>query len=134
MERGCNGICSHGKAQGGRQYEINGQIQNSLSAPRWSWSGRIRNGVLRIVVLAVMQVMLLPVAPHAEMAQPQISDSVGIGLLAGFALFLVAVGLMSRKTETAPAFQDQHGDSTITLPEDTALSPFPVGTVAIASW
>ena len=86
------------------------------------------------MVLAMVQMLLPPVASHAEMAPPQISDSVGIGLLAGFVLFLVAVGLMSRKTEAAPESQDQHGDRTISLPQDTAPSFYPAGTVAIASW
>ena len=103
-----------------------------LSVPQWC--GRIRHAVIWAMILAVMQILLPPVASHAEMAQPQISDSVGIGLLAGFVAILIAVGLLSRKAETAPASHDQNDVSTISLPQDTAPCPCPAGSVAIASW
>jgi hypothetical protein len=94
----------------------------------------IREAVIWAMILAVLQILMLPTASPAEMTPPQISDSVGIGLLAGLVVLLIAVGLLSRKTEEAPVTQRQRDIYTITPPQDVAPSPCPAGTVSIASW
>jgi hypothetical protein len=98
------------------------------------WRGLIREAVIWVMILAVLQILMLPTASPAEMTPPQISDSVGIGLLAGLVVLLIAVGLLSRKAETAPATQEQKPGDSIEPPENTAPSPSPAGTVAIVAW
>lgn len=105
-----------------------------LSTLLLSGTGLIRKAVIWVMIFAMVQTLCLPMVSHAEMAQPQISDSVGIGLLAGFVILLVAVGLLSTKTEAAPETQEQKAGNIITLTPETAPSPCPAGTVAIVSW
>jgi uncharacterized membrane protein (DUF485 family) len=105
-----------------------------LSTLLWTGAGRIRKAVIWIMILAMVQILLLPVASHAEMGSPQISDSVGIGLLAGFVVFVIAAVLLSRKTELVATSHDQNSGNITTPLTDTAPSPYPAGTVAIVSW
>lgn len=97
-------------------------------------SGGTRKAVIWIMIVAVVQTLLLPMASHAEMTGPQISDSIGVGLLAGLVVFIIAVALLSKKNDVAAAAQAQNPDRIITVPTDIAPSPCPPGTVAIASW
>jgi hypothetical protein len=76
-----------------------GKKFRKLSALLTAGSGRIRKAVIWIMIIAVVQTLLLPMASHAEMACPQISDSVGVGLLAGLVVFILSLALLSKKTE-----------------------------------